>query len=272
MFFVLSKVLWLAAAPANLLLILAIAGAGACRLGARRWGARLLALGLAGLLIGGVSPLGRLLLRPLEDRFPPFVAPGDAPDGIIVLGGAIDQVVSAARGRIAIVDAAPRLTEAVALARRYPQARLVYTGGSAALVAEIGGEAAEARTLWIDLGIDPSRIAIEDRSRNTAENAAFTRALLDPRPGQRWILVTSAYHMPRSVGLFRSAGFQVIPDPVDYRSTGTWRDYGPHRDVGVGLVALDMAVREWIGLVAYRVAGKIPSLLPGPDASEDQRP
>ena len=270
MFFVLSKVLWLVAAPANLFLLLAMMGAGASRFGARRWGRPLLAVGLGGLLVGGFSPLDRLLLRPLEDRFPPLAAGIPVPAGIIVLGGSVDQVVSAGRGRVTLANAAERLTEAVALARRYPTVPLVYTGGSAALVADIGSEARQARTLWIELGVDPGRIVIEDRSRNTAENAAFTRDLLRPNPDQRWVLVTSAYHMPRAMGLFRAAGFVPLPDPVDFRTTDTWRDYEPHQDAATGLLALDVAVREWIGLAAYRLSGRIPILFPGP--GDDQRP
>ncbi len=264
MFFVLSKVLWIAAAPTNVLIGLALLGAAAAVRG-RRWGARLAAGALVALLACGALPVGRLMLRPLEDRFPPpSLDGGPAPAGIVVLGGAIDQVVGAARGEVSLREAAARLTMGAALARRFPGAELVYTGGSNALVAQVGGEAEDARRLWIALGVDPSRIVIEDRSRNTEENAVLTRDLLHPRPGQRWLLVTSAFHMPRSVGLFRAAGFDVLPVPVDYRSTGDWRDLLPTSDLASGLSRLDLACREWIGLVAYRLSGRISDTVPAP--------
>ncbi len=263
MFFVLSKVLWVAAAPTNLLLGLALLGALA-GLAGRRWGGRLALGGVVVLVLCGVLPVGKLILRPLEDRFPQASLEGPAPAGIVVLGGPIDQEIGAARGQVAVTDAATRLTAAVALSRRFPGVPLVYTGGSNALLSVIGGEAADAKRLWSDLGVDPARVLIEEASRNTEENARFTRDLVHPEPGQRWILVTSAYHMPRSVGLFRAAGFDVVPYPVDYRSTGTARDFVPTAEISAGLRRLDMAVREWIGLVAYRASGRIAELVPGP--------
>ncbi|MGI3902588.1 MAG: YdcF family protein [Janthinobacterium lividum] len=263
MFFVLSKVLWVTAAPTNVLLALALAGAVAALAG-RRWGVRLAVLALAVLLLCGVLPVGRLLLRPLEDRFPQPSLAGPDPAGIIVLGGAVDQVTGAARGPVSLIQGAERLTTGASLARRYPGVPLIYTGGSNALLSDVGGEAEDAKRLWIDLGVAPARIETESGSRNTVENARFTRDLAHPRPGQRWLLVTSAYHMPRSVGLFRAAGFDVVPVPVDYRSTDGWRDLMPSSDIASGLVRLDMAVREWVGLVAYRLSGRISAVLPAP--------
>lgn len=267
MFFVLSKVLWAAAAPTNLLLALALLGALAA-LARRRWGARLAAGAALALLLCGALPVGRLMLRPLEDRFPApspgDLAAGPAPAGIVVLGGAIDQVIGAARGQVALGDAAARLTAGAALSRRFPGAALVYTGGSNALLSEVGDEAADAERLWIDLGVDPARVVLERASRNTEENATLTRDLVHPKPGQRWLLVTSAYHMPRSVGLFRAAGFDVVPYPVDYRSTGTARDLAPTSELSSGLRRLDVAAREWIGLAAYRASGRIAELFPAP--------
>lgn len=263
MFFVLSKVLWIAAAPTNLLLGLAVLGAAGALAG-RRWGPRVAFAAVLALVGCGVLPVGRLMLRPLEDRFPQPSLDGPAPAGIVVLGGPIDQVTGAARGQVTLRDAATRLTAGVALARRFPGAVLVYTGGSNALLSEVGGEAADAERLWVDLGVDPARVLIEDASRNTEENARFTRDLVHPKPGQRWILVTSAYHMPRSVGLFRAAGFDVLPFPVDYRSTGTAHDLAPTAEISAGLGRLDVAAREWIGLLAYRASGRIADLVPGP--------
>ena len=264
MFFVLSKVLWTLAAPTNLLLGSAAVGSLAARAG-RRWGAGLAVGATLALVACGTLPVGRLILRPLEDRFPvPAIDDGPAPAGIVVLGGAIDQVVGAARGQVTMGSAGTRLTAGAALARRYPGAILVYTGGSNALVDAVAGEAQDARRLWIDLGIDPGRIRVEDAARNTEENARFTRDLLHPGAGQRWLLVTSAFHMPRSVGLFRAAGFDVVPVPVDYRSTGTARDLWPTADLAAGLERLDMATREWIGLLAYRLSGRTADVLPSP--------
>lgn len=264
MFFILSKVLWAVAAPTNVLLGLAVAGALAASTGRRR-GAGLAVTAVALLLACGILPVGRLLLRPLEDRFPQPSLDGFTPDGIVVLGGAIEEAIGAGRGQVTLSDAGTRVTAAAVLARRFPDARLIFTGGSNTVLTDaFGSESGDARRLWTDLGVDPARIVLERRSRNTDENARFTRDLLQPRPGQRWLLVTSAFHMPRSVGLFRAAGLDVMPYPVDYRSTGTPMDLEPTAEIGSGLKRLDMATREWIGLAAYRLSGRTADWFPAP--------
>jgi uncharacterized SAM-binding protein YcdF (DUF218 family) len=263
MFFLASKLLWFAATPATLLIAGALLGAW---LVPRRAGfPRALALGSAGaLLLASVAPIGALLIEPLEDRFPQPPADMPAPYGIIVLGGAIDDEASAARGQTILDEGAARLTEAAILARRFPDARLVYAGGSAALWNAHSTEAPQARQLLIALGVDASRIAIEEKSRNTDENARFSAALVHPQSDQTWLLVTSAYHTPRAMGLFAKAGFSVRAYPVDYRSLGGARDWRLNVDPSRGLRLFDLAVHEWLGLIAYRMSGRIDDWFPGP--------
>jgi uncharacterized SAM-binding protein YcdF (DUF218 family) len=264
MFFIASKVLWFFTAPVNLLLAVAFAGA-ALTVGRHARAGRTTAVVAIGLLIlTGISPIGAWLITPLEDRFPPAPAEMAAPYGIIVLGGAIDDRLGRIRHQVILDDGAARLTEAVALSRRFPQARLVYTGGSNSLTESETTEAHDAGALFVALGVDLARITLEDRSRNTDENARFTRDLVHPEPSQVWLLVTSAYHMPRSMGLFRKAGFNVVAYPVDYRSEGNFRDWRLSNEVWRGLRLLDVAAHEWVGLVAYYASGKIDTLFPGP--------
>ena len=263
MFFAASKALWFATAPITLLMAGALVGAW--RVPRSAGFARALALACAGaLLFVSLAPVGALLIAPLEDRFPPPPADMPAPYGMIVLGGAIDDEASAARGQTIFDEGASRLTEAAILARRYPQARLVYSGGSASLWNSHSTEAKEGRKLLVALGVDPARIAIEDKSRNTDENARFTAALVHPQADQTWLIVTSAYHMPRAMGLFRKAGFSARAYPVDYRSLGDARDWRLNLHPARGLRLFDLAVHEWIGLAAYRASGRIDHWFPGP--------
>jgi uncharacterized SAM-binding protein YcdF (DUF218 family) len=263
MFFVASKILWFVVAPVTLLLIGASLGVWLIPHGVRF--ARALALVCLGaLLVVSMAPVGATLIEPLEDRFPQFPADAPAPYGIIVLGGAIDDDASAARGQTTFEEGAARLTETAILARRYPQARLVYTGGSATLWNSRSTEAIEGRKLLTALGVDPARITIEDRSRNTDENARFTAALVHPQPEQTWLIVTSAYHMPRAMGLFVKAGFAARAYPVDYRSLGGGRDWRMNLEPARGLRLFDLAIHEWIGLLAYRASGRIDDWFPGP--------
>src|SRR4029078_2636944 len=169
------------------------------------------------LVVCGLSPLGTLLLYPLEQRFPPWDAARGAPDGIIVLGASIEADLYAAHGTPVVRSSPDRIIAAAALAHRYPNARVVFSGGSANLISNDAREADFAGAIFESLGVDKSRLIMERESRNTQENAEFSKALVKPKEGERWLLVTSAFHMPRSVGLFRTGGFAVEPYPVDWR-------------------------------------------------------
>ncbi len=264
MFFFLSKTLGFMLLPTNFLIGAGVFGAV---LLATRWkslGRKLMIASLLLLAICGFSPLGNLLLYPLEQRFPPWDASRGAPDGIIVLGASMEAEISAAHGTPVVRSAPDRIIAAAALAQRYPKARIVFSGGSANLISGDAREADFAGAVFENLGIAKSRLIMERRSRNTQENAEFSKALVAPKDGERWLLVTSAFHMPRSVGLFRKAGFAVEPYPVDWWVGGRGGLLAFSSVATEGLVRTDIAVREWIGLAAYRATGKIDALLPGP--------
>lgn len=261
MFFLPSKIFWLVVAPANLLTMVALAGVALLFTRFARTGRVLAALGVVGLFLFGATPLSRAIIRILEDRFPIAANDERKVDGIVVLGGAIGVV----RGQIKFTDEASRMTTAIALARRHPGARLVFAGGGASLVSAVTvTEADAARMLFRAVGIPDERVTYEDRSRNTRENALFAQKLVAPKAGERWLLVTSAYHMPRAVGAFRAVGFAVEAHPVDFHSSGQARDYlRPYGKWADGLRVADLGVKEWIGLIAYRLAGYTDELLPG---------
>ncbi|MGH6811938.1 MAG: YdcF family protein [Methylocella sp.] len=264
MFFIASKFFWFVAEPVSLAVVVGVLGIilGFSRFA--RAGRALMAGAIIALAAGLFTPLGALLLRPLEDRFPQPAADIPAPAGIIVLGGAVYSGQSEARGQFTLSADGARMTTAVELARRYPSARLVFTGGSGELLADGQAEAIGARKLWLSLGVPAGRMTFEAKSRNTWENAVLTRDLVKPKPGETWLLVTSAWHMPRSVGIFRRAGFPVIPYPVSYRTFGDDRDFLIPAPVTDKVIMLDCSVHEWIGLLAYRLAGKTDALFPAP--------
>jgi uncharacterized SAM-binding protein YcdF (DUF218 family) len=264
MFFPLSKILGFFAIPSNLVISIGLLG---LLLLPTRFARAARALAFASLIvlaILGLSPVGNALMIPLEDRFPRWDATRGAPDGIIVLGGALSPDVSAARDEVALNEAAERLTVAAELARRYPAARIVFSGGSGALIYDEGAEAPFALRLLEDLGIPRARILLEDRSRNTVENAIFSKALIQPKPGERWLLVTSAHHLPRAIGVFRKVGFAVEAYPVDWRTRGAADALRPFATLGDGLRRSDTAVREWVGLAVYWLTGRSSALFPSP--------
>jgi uncharacterized SAM-binding protein YcdF (DUF218 family) len=264
MFFVVSKVLGFFAIPSNFVISIGILGLLLWPTRFGRAGRRLVVASLVILAILGLSPLGNALIIPLEERFPPWDAAGGAPAGIVVLGGSLSPHVSAGRNEVALNEGAERLTVGAELALRYPDARVLFTGGSGALIYEEGAEAEFAIRVFESFGIPRSRVVLEDRSRNTVENAIFSKELAQPKPGERWLLVTSAYHMPRSIGIFRQAGFAVEAYPVDWRTSGIEDALRPFPTLSEGLRRTDTAVREWVGLLAYWLTGKSSELFPAP--------
>lgn len=265
MSFFLLKCFELATEPGTVLLALAGAGTALIVLRARsRWGRRLVIAGVGGLVGCAVLPLGTWMMRPLEDRFPPLRPLPAHVDGIIVLGGAVDIARSVDRHTPVFNDAAGRMTAFAALALHYPEARLVFTGGNGGLFAGKTTEADVAREFYRSLGIDPRRFIFEDASHDTRQNALFTRRMVTPRPGQTWLLVTSAADMPRAVGCFREVGWPVVAYPSDYHTMRHGSGFAPGLVDGVRDV--NWAAHEWLGLVYYRLRGWTPSLFPGPAA------
>jgi len=257
--------------PSSVVLILYLLGSALLLLG-RATLARPILIGTTVILmLATVLPTDQWLLKPLEARFPTIVNPPPRVDGIIVLGGAVRARVSSDRGRPELNEHAERMTEAVALARRYPQASLVFSGGTAAVLPD--GEPTEtdvARRLFQALGIDLGRVVFEQHSRTTFENVVLSKDSVKPKPGETWLLVTSAAHMPRAVGVFRRTGWDVLPWPVDYMTGVQSRLSFPN--VARSLTNLDLATHEWLGLFGYYLFGYSDALFPSPDSRPGTEP
>lgn len=265
MFFYLAKTAWFVLQPSSLMLIMLLAGVVLLWTRYARAGRRLVLLSSLLLLVTGLSPLGHALILPLEERFPPAdLDAGPPPHGIILLGGAQDMLVSGARNRPALTEAGERVVETALLAHRFPQARVIVSSGASNLVYERASEAEATRDILTGLGVPAGRIRLEQRSRDTYENAVFTRELANPEPGQRWLLVTSANHMPRAIGCFRKAGFEVEAWPVDYRTRGAEDLTRFFSSPSSGWWRVDIAARQWAGLIAYRLAGRTDAIFPAP--------
>lgn len=273
MFFFLSKIAWFVFQP--LVAIIVLFGLGLlCRaVRLRRLSIALQAFAGAFLVVAVLTPAGAVMTAVLENRFPRPELPAEVA-GVIVLGGSFDTLVAKSRGEAELNEAADRITAGVALARRYPDAKLVFTGGISTILEDDSREADSALAVFRSLGLPESRLVLESRARNTAENAAYVKALVRPKPGEVWLLVTSAFHMPRSVGCFRVAGFDVLPFPVDYRTVVGPGLYRPSSAVTRNVEKLSLAAREYVGLVAYRLTGRIDALFPAPQpgSSASSRP
>lgn len=257
LFFIASKVIWGLLRPDAWIVL----GAGLTLLalwcGWRRVGRISAFFTFAFVLLVAVVPVGDVLLRPLEERYPSSPTLPEI-TGIIVLGGGEEAGLSARWNQVVLGESAERFTGAMALARVKPEASVVFTGGSAALD-NIGSvsraHAAVAERFFTEQGLDPARLTLEGASRNTAENATLTHTLINPKPDETWVLVTSAFHMPRSVASFQAAGWEgIVPWPVDYRARSLRGGIG--WELARNMEVLNTAVREYIGLLAYKVTGR----------------
>jgi uncharacterized SAM-binding protein YcdF (DUF218 family) len=266
--FVLSKLFWALVQPSNLFLLLLVVGTIGLLVGYRLLGTWLVGLVTLATVSITLLPIGAWLLIPIENRFPvPELS--ERVDGVVMLGGAVEPHTSAGRAQTALNEAAERVTTLIELGKRYPAARLVVTGGIGRVLGAPINPAQALKDFYREQDFDVDRILFENESRNTLENAALAKQLVQPKPGERWLLLTSAYHMPRSVGVFRNAGWPVIAYPVDYRTTGSvdrWvvLDRLAQPSVSDALLEFDIAVKAWVGLVAYWLTGRTSALFPAP--------
>jgi uncharacterized SAM-binding protein YcdF (DUF218 family) len=239
-----SKVFWLIVQPAHLWILLMVIGTALLFTRRRRIGLGLLSLDGLLILMIALLPVGHWFITPLEDRFPRLVEMPIHVDGIIMLGGDAD---------VAFAD----------LARRYPKAKLVFTGAAPPQEYGVFYKVNGARHSSQWMGIETSRITFSPESRNTFEDVVDAKAIVHPTPTEIWILVTSAFHMPRSVGLFQAQDWRVVPNPVGYRA-GAGDVAISNLDFAQNLTLLSLALKEWIGMFANRLLGHSESLFPGP--------
>ncbi|MBP1857738.1 YdcF family protein [Rhizobium herbae] len=260
--FLASKLLWLLAQPLSLIFVLLIlsfifGGAGFQRL----YG---FLSGLAATLFFFTlfTSTGAVMLQGLENRIArPASLPADL-SCIIILGGSFENEVIAARGGIEFNQAADRFIEGLKLAQSHPAARILVSGGDGSFSGTYEGDAQAAETFFPTFGIAPERLIREDQSRTTFENAANTKQLLEAKGLSDCVLITSAFHMPRSVGLFRKLGITVIPWPVDYRTSGELTLAPDFSQPSLNAQLTTTAIREWTGLIAYYISGRTHVLFP----------
>lgn len=219
---------------------------------------RLLWAAFAALLLGGWIFVPETLLRGLEQRYPPLPQGTDMQRfaGVVVLGGALARSeLWTEHGQVALNDHAERMTAAFALARAYPDLKVVFTGGIAAVAGAGLTEAQRAKIFFTEMGLASDRVRYEDKSRTTYENATNSATMPGVDKNRPWLLLTSAYHMPRAMAVFQRVGWNVTPYPVDYGTTSgqSWLDFSFH----YGPQEWTLALHEVLGYYAYRMAGMI---------------
>ena len=260
-FFYFTKIAWGILAPDALLLILLALGFLLLFTRHQKLAKYLIGLPLASALVTACLPIDEWLLLPLESAFPANPNLPAHVDGIIVLGGAINTLPASEWKQPELNGAAERMTATLALARQYPDATVLFTGGSGYLQYQTLREADYARQFFTEQGLPENRVFFENTSRNTFENAVYSKELIKPESGETWILITSATHMPRSIGVFCQQEWSLIPYPVDHNTSPSrkWRVEFQFLD---NLAALKKALYEYGGLMVYSISGKTSQLFP----------
>ena len=260
-FFYASKYMWTVVSPDSLFIILLILCLILFLLKKTRSATLLLGLLATFTLFLTVFSVGDWLLYPLESRFQQNPDLPEQVDGIIVLGGSIIPDRSVEWQQLETNQFHERLSSFRQLAQLYPDARLVFSGGNSSTDEDKPTEAQIAKTYFFISGITPERLLIEDKARNTAENASYSKQLAHPQSNETWILITTAFHMPRAMGVFCQQKWKVIPYPVDHQTLPS-KLYRP----GFGLIGhaynLVLASHEWLGLLSYYLSGKTSQLFP----------
>ena len=261
--FLVSKLFWVFAQPLSLAFLLSALAALLVLIGWRRLGGFSALLAALILFLTLFTTLGSVALQPLEARFEKPAANPQALSCMIVLGGALDNEINTARGGTELNQAADRFVEAIRLARDFPASRILISGGDGSISGGYEGEAQASERLFSAFGIAPERLVKENTSRTTYENSLNTATLLKSNGLDNCLLITSAFHMPRAVALFRKAGIAVTPWPVDYRTSGLSRPALDFTQPALNAQIATTAAREWMSLVAYYLAGRIDTVFPG---------
>lgn len=250
MFFILSKIFWTLCSPLTLLGLMIVSGMIWDKL------ARVAGAGVVLFVLLGFLPVGPNLIVYLEKQYGNTVPPPYDITGIVVLGGVINGERSDIHQQISLNEYAERITEMIRLSHIYPQARIIFSGGSGEFSKGSPKESEKVRTLLKDMDINTSRFEYDGQSRNTYENMVESAKIAHPQAGDKWLLVTSAFHLPRAMAIFKKAGWDVIPYPAGYLEDGTY-SWWPTLDVLGNFYKLQVATKEIVGIIAYSLTGKL---------------
>jgi len=263
LFFYLSKIFWWMINPANVIflcLTLAVSFMFFKRLNSARF------FGVSALIIYavfGIFPIGSYMLNQLENRFPQQTEIPNGIQGIIVLGGIVNVKLTDARQNLALNSNVERIVSLVPLTEKYPDLPILFTGGAGLIGHPELNEANMLKGLMGQFIKGQNKVVFENKSRNTYENALYSKEIVDENGGGKWLLVTSARHMPRAVGAFRKHDIRIVPYPVDFNTMPDFQ-FGLSSIPQRGISKFSSALHEWLGLLAYYLTDKTSELFPSP--------
>ena len=260
-FFYLSKIIWIFVSPDSLLVFLLISSFLLILFKRQKAANLLIGLITASTLFLSFYSVGDWMLYPLESRYQHNPQLPEKVDGIIILGGSVNPNLSVEWQQLETNLSHERLSSFIQLSQRFPDAKLIFSGGNASMDRNRPTEAQIVENYFLNSGISAERLYIENKARNTAENVTYSKQLTNPDSSETWILITTAFHMPRAMGIFCQQNWAVIPFPVDHQ-TFPPELYMAKFDLLGHASHLELAMHEWLGLLAYYASGKTNDLFP----------
>ena len=255
MTFFLSKFLWLLINPFNIFIYILLLVIFLLILKKNKTALVLLIFNVLFILMISVFPLGNFLLFQLEKKFHNVDPVTVKIDGILILGGASNPYLSSIHKQLIFNNSSERLIESIKLIKKYKDAKVVFSGGLGDINYPNLDHAKVAKDLFDSMEINTTEIIFENKSKNTYENIIFSKKIANIKKNEKWLLVTSAFHMNRAMLIANKHGLNLIPYPVDFRLSKNFNFKPTLRLIG-NLKSLDMSLREWTGLFAYYLMGR----------------
>lgn len=247
--------------PLNLLCLIGIIGFFA-RFRYPKCGQKIINLTLIAIIAFGIIPLGPLLITLLERQYPASSAMPSQIDGIIVLGGAFEPAMSRKMGQLSVNDSIERFLCFVDLGKKNPSAMMISSGGNGDILNPDVLESDDAKAFFALTTLNNRDIVYEDKSKNTYENALYSKEIAKPNKGENWVVITSAYHMPRAVGIFQKLDWDIIPYPCDFKTSGDYKIFNNLPNIAMNFSYLNIAIKEIFGMIVYYLTGKSAFIFP----------
>lgn len=255
MIFYLSKIMWFLFNPFNLIIFFLIFGYCFNLFSFKILSKISYFLSFFLFLFSALIPTGSYLNYLLEKNFHSLNIHHDSIDGILILGGGLNLYLTNEHKQISLNGAAERLTESVILINRYPDAKIVFSGGIGDFQ-DVGLDRAKAVKIFFNnMNVDINKIYFENKSRNTYENILYSKKLINPKKNQKWLIVSSANHLHRVVGIAENLGWDLIPYPTDFNQSKKFK-WNFSFNFLSNLNQFQNASHEWIGIIAYYFMGR----------------
>ena len=258
MIFYLSKILWFFFNPINLIIIFLFLGFIAKIFNFKKINNFLNFVSILIFIISGVLPTGSYLNYLLEKNFHSLEKNIKNVNGVLILSGATNPYLSKIHDQVNFNDSVERLTESILLINKHLNAKIIFAGGSGSLGNIKLTHADVAKKFFMDMGVDIGRINFEKKSRNTYENILYSKDIAKPTKDEKWLLVTSAFHLKRSMAVAKKLDWDFVPYPTDFKSDKNfqWSLIQSFNFLS-NLSVFQKASHEWTGIIFYALMGRL---------------